>query len=116
MAGRSPDRIPTSVFRTSIDLTHPLSFGLTSQHLPVILESALFIAPSSHAVSTYSDAPLLNGYIASGQLANMKGSAWLTAERYGRGKMVLFAGDPLFRGIWDATSRTFVNAILFGNL
>lgn len=114
--GRSQERVPTSIFQTEIDLTHPLAYGLTVNRLPVILEQTLFIEAGSNAVSTYSQTPLLNGYISPGQLAGMKGSAWLTAERSGSGSVILFAGDPLFRGIWDATSRTFVNAILFGNL
>ena len=109
-------RIPTSVFQTKIDLKHPLAFGLTSEYLPVAREGALFLAPSSHSVSAYTDDPLLNGYIAPGQLSQLKSSASIAAVSSGRGQVILFAGNPLFRGIWDATSRTFVNAIVFGNI
>lgn len=112
------DRIPTSVFETRIDLIHPLAFGLTSEFLPVVRESALFLAPAkdpSGTVSVYPDEPLLNGYISESQLHRLKGSASILAERQGAGNIVLFAENPLFRGIWDATTRTFVNAIVFGN-
>lgn len=112
------DRIPTSVFETKINLKHPLAFGLTNESLPVTRESSLFLAPSknpSATVSVYSDTPLLNGYISASQLSNLKGSASIIAERQGSGNIVLFAEDPLFRGIWDATTRTFVNAVVFGN-
>lgn len=110
-----PERFPTSIFLTKIDLEHPLAFGLTSERLPVVRENSLFIAPSPDVVSTYSDDPLLNGYISSSHLESLKGSASIVADNSGRGNVVLFAEDPLFRGIWDATSRTFVNAILLGN-
>jgi len=115
VSSRSFGRFPTSVFQTKIDLEHPLAFGLTSEKLPVVRESALFLAPSSNAVSVYTDDPLLNGYISSEHLERLKGSASILANNSGRGSVILFAEDPLFRGIWDATGRTFVNAVLFGN-
>ncbi len=112
---RSFERFATSIFQTKIDLEHPLAFGLTSAKLPVVRESALFLAPSSNAVSVYTDDPLLNGYISAEHLERLKNSASILAYNSGRGSVILFAEDPLFRGIWDGTSRTFVNAVLFGN-
>ncbi|MDR0744889.1 MAG: hypothetical protein LBF17_00095 [Mediterranea sp.] len=112
------ERIPTSIFETKIDLTHPLAFGLTSHKLPVLRESTLFLAPlrGTGAVSVYTDAPLLNGYLPEAAQNNLKGSASILSERQGSGSVVLFAEDPLFRGHWDATTRTLVNAVAFGGL
>lgn len=112
---RSFERFATSIFQTKIDLEHPVAFGLTSEKLPVVRESSLFLAPSSNAVSVYTDDPLLNGYISAEHLDRLKSSASILAYNSGRGSVILFAEDPLFRGIWDATGRTFVNAVLFGN-
>ena len=112
---RSFDRLPTSIFETSIDLEHPLAFGLTREKLPVARENSLFLASSPGTVSRYTDESLLNGYISPEQLDGLKGSASIVADNLGRGSVVLFAENPLFRGIWDATTRTFVNAVLFGN-
>lgn len=112
------ERIPTSVFETEIDLTHPLAFGLTGHKLPVIRESNLFLAPlqGSGTVSVYTESPLLNGYLPETAQATLKGSASILSERQGSGGIVLFAEDPLFRGHWDATTRTFVNAVAFGGI
>lgn len=115
---RGRDGIPTSVFETKINLEHPLAFGLTNESLPVARESSLFLAPlknQSATVSVYTENPLLNGYISDSQLSNLKGSASILADRQGSGNIVLFAENPIFRGIWDATTRTFVNAVVFGN-
>jgi hypothetical protein len=111
-------RIPTSIFETEIDLTHPLAFGLTSPKLPVLRENSLFLAPLKGAgtVSVYTESPLLNGYITEAALDLLKGSASILSERQGAGTVVLFAEDPLFRGHWDATTRTLVNAVVFGGL
>lgn len=115
VSSRSFERFATSIFQTKINLEHPLAFGLTNEKLPVVRESTLFLAPSSNAVSVYTDDPLLNGYISSAHLEKLKGSASILAYNSGRGSVVLFAENPLFRGIWDGTGRTFVNAVLFGN-
>ncbi len=108
--------IPTSVFQTKIALEHPIAFGLTSEYLPVAREGSLLIAPSEvgSVVSAYTDDPLLNGYAAAGQLEALKGTAAIAVNASERGNAVLFADNPLFRGSWHGTSRTFVNAILFG--
>ena len=113
--GRS-SRQPTSIFMSTIDLTNPLAFGLTSERLPVIRESKLFIASTQNSIATYGDNPLLNGFISSDNLDQITQSASITANGLGRGNVIHFADNPLFRGIWHGTSRTFVNAILFGNL
>ncbi|MEA4937351.1 MAG: M14 family zinc carboxypeptidase [Paludibacter sp.] len=115
-SSRFNKRIPTSVFQTKINPEHPVAFGLTSEYLPVARENTLFLSPSPNSVSTYTDDPLLNGYISPEHLNALKGSSSILTSPSGRGNVILFAEDPLFRGIWDATSRTFVNAIVFGNI
>jgi len=40
------------------------------------------------------------------------GGVWLATERSGRGQVVLFAGDPLFRSFWRQSSEVFLNALL----
>ncbi len=48
---------------------------------------------------------------ASQRIAN---SAFLTRERKGRGQVILFAGQPVFRGSTLATNRLLLNAIVYG--
>lgn len=42
------------------------------------------------------------------------GTPWMTRESVGRGQIVLFATDPIFRGFTLATARLLMNAIHFG--
>lgn len=111
-------RIPTSIFETNIDITHPLGFGFTSAKLPVIRESVIFLKPSKSPYSTvaaYTENPLLNGYISDENLKKLKSSASLLVSNNGSGRVVLFVEDPLFRGIWDGTTHVLINAIVFGD-
>jgi hypothetical protein len=113
---RTAGRQPTSIFSTKIDLSSPIAFGLTSDKLPVIKENSLYISSSRNSIAKFNDSPLLNGYINPENLVQLVESASISANRSGGGSVVQFTDNPLFRGIWHGTSRTFVNAILFGNL
>ncbi len=40
--------------------------------------------------------------------------AYMTRERMGRGQVILFATDPVFRGYMEGTTRLFLNAVILG--
>ncbi|MDR1594416.1 MAG: hypothetical protein LBS43_08050 [Prevotellaceae bacterium] len=111
-------RLATSIFETRINLKHPLAFGLTSEILPVIKESLPFIPIENdtiNPVSRYAGEPLLNGHLEPADKKAFKRFAPIKIRNSGGGNVILFAEDPVFRGIWDATERTFINAILLGD-
>jgi hypothetical protein len=41
-------------------------------------------------------------------------SAYLTRERIGKGQIILFAGEPNFRGSTRGTNRLWLNALIYG--
>jgi hypothetical protein len=41
-------------------------------------------------------------------------AAYCTRERVGDGQLILFSGNPLFRGVARGTSRLFLNAVVLG--
>ena len=49
---------------------------------------------------------------ASNRIAN---SAYLTQERHGKGQIILFAGEPNFRGSALGTNRVWLNAVVYGS-
>ena len=49
---------------------------------------------------------------ASVRIAN---SAYLTQERYGKGQIILFSGEPNFRGSTLGTNRVWLNAVVYGS-
>ena len=44
----------------------------------------------------------------------IKPSASLLVSRMGRGRAVLFADNPNFRGAWYGTNKLFLNALFLG--
>jgi hypothetical protein len=115
---RGAQRIGGAIFETDLDITHPLGFGYTERTLPVYRDHETLLPPASNAFSTvaaYVDEPRLSGYASKANRADLSGSASLVVDQVGRGRIVLFADNPNFRGMWPGTGRLFFNALFFGS-
>jgi hypothetical protein len=113
------ERVGGAIFEVDLDITHPLGFGYRDNSLPVYKNNNVFIAPSKNAYSTvakYTKNPHIDGYISDDNLNTfLKPSASLIVSPLGRGRVILFADNPNFRGAWYGTNRLFLNAIFLGN-
>jgi hypothetical protein len=122
-----------------IDNEHWLTFG-TSNTIPVLYSNLPILMTGSNAdaavrigqmipnenidasrVLNWSSIPAgndlnvrMSGLVwpeASQRIAN---SAYLTRERIGDGQVILFSGEPNFRGATLGTNRLWLNAIVYG--
>ncbi|MBK9548315.1 MAG: hypothetical protein IPO52_04190 [Gemmatimonadetes bacterium] len=77
-----------------------------------------FLKPSKsgdNVVVFNEKTPVLSGFTWPGNTDKfLTGSVWASVERAGRGNVVAFAENPLFRGFWRGTAMLFANAVLFG--
>ncbi|MGK7392477.1 MAG: M14 family zinc carboxypeptidase [Candidatus Cyclobacteriaceae bacterium M2_1C_046] len=108
-----------SMYMTDVDNTHPLGFGYATRELPVYRNHSIMVAPSENPFNTvvqYQENPLLSGYINKENLKKLPGTASLLVEGLGRGRVIMFADNPSFRGMWYGTNRLFFNALFFGSL
>ena len=114
-----PERIPGSIFRATLDMSHWLTMGYENSELAVMIRGGTVLKPSEtgdNPVSFIGDSPLLAGFTWPDNTERLlNGAVWATSERQGRGSVVLFADDILFRGFWRGPSRLLTNAILFGS-
>lgn len=112
-----PETIQGSVFRATLDTLHWLAYGYTRISLPVFLEG-VSLAPSQkgeNPVVFTGDSLRLGGFAWPGNTEKfLRKSVWAAVENVGRGHVVLFAEDPLFRAFWRGTARLVSNAILLG--
>lgn len=113
------ERLGGGIYEVDLDVTHPLGFGYRNSKLPVYKNNNVFLAPSTSAYGTvakYSDNPHIDGYISEDNLnIYLKPSASLIVSQMGRGRVVMFADNPNFRGAWYGTNRLFLNALFLGN-
>jgi hypothetical protein len=113
------DRVGGIILEVDLDVTHPLGFGYRTSKMPVYKNNMVFLAPSKNPYATvakYSKNPHIDGFITKKNLDTfIRPSASLLVSPIGRGRAVLFADNPNFRGAWYGTNKLFLNALFLGN-
>ncbi|MCH2217779.1 MAG: zinc carboxypeptidase [Flavobacteriales bacterium] len=114
------ERLGGAIFKVDLDLTHPLGFGYRTPKIPVYKNNTVFLQPSKNpyaTVSKYTADPHIDGFISTKNLnIYLKPSASLVVSPVGKGRAIMFADNPNFRGAWYGTNKLFLNALFFGNL
>jgi len=102
-----------------LDISHPLGYGYSDRSVVVYRNSTMAVSKVESAtsnVAVYTDDPLVSGYITDENLERVKNSASVIALSRGRGNIILFVDDPVFRGCWYGTAKMLINAIFFGSI
>lgn len=114
---KRPEYVPGAIARAALDPTAWLRWGYRGDALAVPVPGR-FLAPSrdgENVVVFPSDAQILAGFSWPGNTSKfLPGTIWASVDRAGRGTVVSFASDPLFRGFWRGTALLVGNALLFG--
>jgi hypothetical protein len=109
-----------AIVAVDLDTTHPVAYGYHDQNIPVYKNNKVFMVPSKNRFSTvakYTQTPHIDGYLSQENIDNyIKKSASIIVSRIGKGRVVLFADNPNFRGAWYGTNKLFMNAIFFGDI
>lgn len=114
---RRPLPIPGAALRTQAMPDHPLLFGLAAPPAVLIVDGEPPLrlpAAKANVVTVAPDEPLLSGFGWKEALERWKGAAVVQLEESGRGRVVSFAADPVFRGVWRGSEAVFLNAVLLG--
>ncbi|MCU0626405.1 MAG: hypothetical protein MUF21_07970 [Gemmatimonadaceae bacterium] len=116
--GKAAIAVPGAIYGARLDTRHWLTSGATST-LPVLLNGTrLWLPPSDapspqrHVLATIADSVPLSGHAWSETRQRIRGSVFLYEERVGAGRVIAFADDPNFRGVWRGANRLFLNAVV----
>ncbi|MBO1254786.1 peptidase M14 [Alteromonas sp. 5E99-2] len=115
----SKKRISGSAYKATVDLSHPLFFGLENNSLPLFKTSNMIVEHTGSPFDTlavYDDNPLVGGYTSKELTEMISGSAAIIVQRKGRGRVISFVDNVNFRGYWYGTSKLMGNAIFMSNL
>jgi zinc carboxypeptidase len=115
--GTKPDQVPGAIFRATLDRSHWLAWGYGRDELPVLITTSELLKPSSkgdNPAAFTGTGLLMAGFTFPNTERFVQGSVYAAVENVGRGKAVLFADDPLFRGFWRGPARLVSNAIIYG--
>jgi len=113
--------VPGIIASVTLDPAHPLAFGAGQDANPaqtfVLHQGSLVFEPGEgiETVAYFGAAPQrLSGVISPENLRRLGQGGWLVTKEMGRGSVVLFADDPLFRLFWRSSQPLLLNAILLG--
>ena len=113
------DRIGGVILSADLDLTHPIAFGYNDLKIPVYKNNNVFINKTNDdysSVAIYSNDFHIDGYISESNRKNfIPGAASVIVSKIGKGRVIVFADNPNFRGTWYGTNKLFLNAIFLGN-
>ncbi len=109
-------RIAGAIFKTRLDLSHPLTFGYAKEALPVFRNNSLIMHASDSPfvnVGQYTKNSLLSGYTDNNLVNLLADSASLVAHNVGEGRVVATTDNIVFRGYWHGTSKLLSNTLFF---
>lgn len=116
-----PASVPGAIVRVTGDTLSPLLAGVRPTELPVLFNSdRVYTVPrdisAGEAVLLYAPLARLRvaGYLWPEVPARLAGSVYLWTESAGHGRVIGFAGDPLFRDMWRGLLPIFANAVFLG--
>ncbi len=108
-----------AIFENKLDLSHPLCYGFDDDQLHVFKRGTQFYASTDNEYATpvkYTAAPLVSGYMHRSWNNKSKNASGVMVYGLGRGKIILFVDNPLFRGYWWGGFKLFANALFFGDI
>ena len=113
------ERLGGVFVKGELDTTHPLGFGYTAKNISLYKNNLVWLKASKSAYGTpmvYDKNPHIDGYISKANRENyFPNSVPLVVSRLGKGRVILFAENPNFRGTAYGTNRMFLNALFLGN-
>jgi len=109
--------ITGSIFRTTVDKTHPMAFGYDDEYFSLKLGSSSYhYLDNGFNISYITDTPEnVSGFAGEKAKQRLPKSLVFGEERMGSGSFIYMVDDPLFRAFWENGKLFMANAIFFTN-
>ncbi|MEM7789374.1 MAG: M14 metallopeptidase family protein [Bacteroidota bacterium] len=104
--------VPGAIYRVALDNTHPLAFGYPD-HLYILKRRATAVEflTDDWNVGVVRDGAPTAGFAGAEAQARLGDTLVFGVEEMGRGEVVYFVDNPLFRGFWADGQLLFANAV-----
>jgi len=113
-----PESVPGLIARAQLDPRHWITIGYDRPHLAVPITGGWFMTLARRGDNVAVLGPrdnVLSGFTWPGNTERfLANTAWAAVESQGRGTVVVFAHNPLFRAFWRGPAGMVNNALLFG--
>ena len=106
------NNIPGAIYKVELDNSHPLAFGYNSTYYSLKLGSDMYeFMKDGWNVGVIKKENQTSGFVGSVTRAKIKDGTVIGVEPIGRGSVVFFADDPIFRSFWENGKMMFGNAV-----
>ncbi len=108
------DDVPGAIYRVNLDNSHPIAYGYPDVYYTMKRSDdiyAYFEQDNNWNVGVIREEGRLSGFVGAEANAKIKNGTVLGVQRMGRGDIVYFADNPLFRGFWYNGRLLMANAV-----
>ncbi|WKN33821.1 M14 family metallopeptidase [Porifericola rhodea] len=116
---RGAQVIGGSIFSATVDLSHPIAYGMNKEDISLFRDHSLFMERANNPYANplmYTEQPLRAGYISEEKEEQLRGTAGVGIASYGQGVVIALTDNPNFRAFWYGTNKLFLNSIFFGKV
>lgn len=109
--------ITGSIYKVTLDPSHPMAFGYGDSYYSLKLGSSSYsFLDSGYNVGYIKGSPVsVSGFSGDTAKAGLENSLVFGETRMGRGSVIYFVDDVMFRSFWENGKLFFVNSIFFVN-
>ena len=108
------NNIPGAIYKMEIDNSHPLGYGYPNFYYTLKLnENAYEYLRDGWNVGIIKKTQPVAGFVGNTIKNNLKDAVLLGELPVGKGSVIFFADDPLFRSFWENGKMLFANAVFF---
>ncbi|MCC6634274.1 MAG: zinc carboxypeptidase [Chitinophagaceae bacterium] len=107
-----PSSIPGAIYKIDLDNTHPLAFGYDSIYYTLKLDATIYeFMKEGWNVGYLKKENYVTGFAGYKVKENLKDGTVIGATEYGRGNIIFFADNPIFRMFWENGKLMLCNAV-----
>ena len=106
------EQIPGAIFKTIMDNSHPLGFGLPNYYY-TLKTNTLHFAPLKDTwnVSRLDNSAKIVGFVGSKAQQDLKDAMEYSVQDMGKGAIIYMCDSPVFRGFWQNGKLLMGNAV-----
>ena len=106
------NNIPGAIYKIQIDESHPLAFGYPSFYFSLKQNDNIYeFMKDGWNVGVIKKESQVSGFVGSKVGTKIKDGTVIAVQQYGKGSVVYFADDPIFRSFWENGKLMFTNAV-----
>jgi hypothetical protein len=106
------NNIPGAIYKVELDDSHPLAFGYPDYYFSLKRNANVYeFLKDGWNIGVIKKENQVSGFVGSKAKEKIKDGTVIAVQQYGKGSVVYFADDPIFRSFWENGKALLANAV-----